>query len=227
MSDFPSFQEFLKTSSSQVPALTFFINLFFAAIITWFLKIFYINYGNSLSNRVSFSKNFIPLTLITTLIISVIKSSLALSLGLVGALSIVRFRVAIKEPEEIIYLFLCIAIGLGFGADQGTVTTLAFIFYTMVISIENRYKNYKVDNNLHISVSSEKPDKKIFEKVSLCLKQHCKTVILKRMDESNDKFEASFHIDFHSSESLNEARKEILKIDKSINILFFDIDPSL
>ena len=52
-----------------------------------------------------------PLAIITTLVITVIKFSLALSLGLVGALSIVRFRAAIKEPEELVFLFLIISIG--------------------------------------------------------------------------------------------------------------------
>ena len=56
------------------------------------------------------------ITMTTMLIISIVKSSLALSLGLVGALSVIRFRAAIKEPEELTYLFLTIAIGLGFGA---------------------------------------------------------------------------------------------------------------
>ena len=59
-----------------------------------------------LSNKEYFSDLFIPLSIITCLVITVIKFSLALSLGLVGALSIVRFRAAIKEPEELIYLFL-------------------------------------------------------------------------------------------------------------------------
>ena len=48
----------------------------------------------------------------TMLIISIVKSSLALSLGLVGALSIIRFRAAIKEPEELAYLFLAIGISI-------------------------------------------------------------------------------------------------------------------
>ena len=61
---------------------------------------------------------FIPLAIITTLVITVIKFSLALSLGLVGALSIVRFRAAIKEPEELVYLFFIIGIGLANGANQ-------------------------------------------------------------------------------------------------------------
>ena len=61
-------------------------------------------------------------TVATVVVISIVKSSLALSLGLVGALSIVRFRSAIKEPEELAYLFLSIGIGLGLGAGQRVVT---------------------------------------------------------------------------------------------------------
>lgn len=59
----------------------------------------------------------------TMMVISVVKSSLVLSLGLVGALSIVCFRTAIKDPEELAFIFLTIALGLGFGANQTRVTT--------------------------------------------------------------------------------------------------------
>ena len=52
------------------------------------------------------------------LIITEIKTSIALSLGLVGALSIIRFRTPIKEPVELAYIFIAIAIGLGLGANQ-------------------------------------------------------------------------------------------------------------
>jgi hypothetical protein len=58
------------------------------------------------------------ITMTTMLIITIVKASLALSLGLVGALSILRFRAAIKEPKELAYWFLAIAIGLDFGARQ-------------------------------------------------------------------------------------------------------------
>jgi hypothetical protein len=66
---------------------------------------------------------------------------LALSLGLVGALSIVRFRAAIKEPEELVYLFLVIAIGLGCGANQLIVTTVGIIFALILIVIYSGYMN--------------------------------------------------------------------------------------
>ncbi len=73
------------------------------------------------------------LAVTTMIIITIVKSSLALSLGLVGALSIVRFRSAIKEPEELTYLFLTIAIGLGFGADQRLATIIGFAFLTLFL----------------------------------------------------------------------------------------------
>ena len=66
----------------------------------------------------SIARVFPLLTLVTIAVIAVVKSSLALSLGLVGALSIVRFRAAIKDPEELVYLFLCIGVGLALGAEQ-------------------------------------------------------------------------------------------------------------
>ena len=65
--------------------------------------------------------------------IVIIKNSLALSLGLVGALSIVRFRAAIKEPEELVYLFLVIAIGLGCGAGQIKVITVGILTSLLII----------------------------------------------------------------------------------------------
>jgi hypothetical protein len=71
----------------------------------------------------------------------IVKSSLALSLGLVGALSIVRFRAAIKEPEELVYLFLVIAIGLGCGANQLIITTVGIIFALILIVIYSGYMN--------------------------------------------------------------------------------------
>ena len=80
----------------------------------------------------------------TMLIITIVKSSLALSLGLVGALSVVRFRTAIKEPEELSYLFFTIAIGLGFGANQTLITVIGFVliaisrWYFDILSLTNR-----------------------------------------------------------------------------------------
>ncbi|MBK8502327.1 MAG: DUF4956 domain-containing protein [Saprospiraceae bacterium] len=99
------FEEYLQEFNASVSLSDFLINLMVAAILAFALRVFYVQFGTSVTNRRKFSMNFIPLALTTFVIITVIKSSLALSLGLVGALSIVRFRAAIKDPEELTYLF--------------------------------------------------------------------------------------------------------------------------
>ena len=84
-----------------------------------------------------------PLILLTTvLVISIVKSSLSLSLGLVGALSIVRFRTPIKEPEELAYLFICIAAGLGLGANQTVPTVIGVVTILLVMIISKKNLQY-------------------------------------------------------------------------------------
>ena len=92
------------------------LQLVLVFVVTRFIVWHYEQYGqsNSFSNA---KHSFTIVGLSTVLIISVVKSSLALSLGLVGALSIVRFRTPIKDAESC-YLFLVIATGLATGAEQ-------------------------------------------------------------------------------------------------------------
>ena len=100
------------------------------------------------------------LSLVTFLVILIVKSSLALSLGLVGALSIVRFRTPIKEPEELIYLFLSIAIGLGYGAGQIVPTSIIVIIIFMVIwlFVGSKTKKKSSEFNLIIKTNNEMKD---------------------------------------------------------------------
>lgn len=96
------------------------VNLAVGTLMSLVIRWHFQRYGTSLSNRQEFSEIFPFIVLTTLLVITVVKSSLALSLGLVGALSIVRFRTPIKEPEELAYLFLSIAVGPGAGRQPNT-----------------------------------------------------------------------------------------------------------
>ncbi|MBC7448355.1 MAG: DUF4956 domain-containing protein [Hymenobacteraceae bacterium] len=108
---------------SSFPALLpFLYKLLTAAGLAWLVAIFYVRFGGSLADRRALARQFLLLTLTTLLIIHVVKTSIALSLGLVGALSLIRFRTAIKEPEELGYLFLSVAIGLAVGAGYALLT---------------------------------------------------------------------------------------------------------
>jgi len=151
----------LNYSDTEIALNIFILNLILAFVLSYILKVFYDRYGSTISNRKILSKNFMVLTITTMIVISIVKSSLALSLGLVGALSIVRFRAAIKEPEELTYLFLCIAIGLGLGANQIIITLIGFISVLIFIFLNNRILNLFSNNKenlelVNLSILSKK-----------------------------------------------------------------------
>lgn len=107
------------------------------------IAIVYRGYARTLGNRIAFSQIFWLLATVTTVVITIVKLSLALSLGLVGALSIVRFRAAIKEPEELVYLFLVIAIGLAMGAGQIKAGLMLTVFAVGAIIIHSKFYSRK------------------------------------------------------------------------------------
>ena len=125
--------DFFINNNIQISINSFVLSLITAAVLSLLIQLFYIKFSSTLSNRIHFSKNFVILGTTTCIIIMIVKNSLALSLGLVGALSIVRFRAAIKEPEELVYLFLIIAIGLGCGSGQIKIIVVGVLFSLIII----------------------------------------------------------------------------------------------
>ena len=139
-------KNFFLNSNIEINITNFIIAILVSAILAFLIKKVYIYSSQTLSNKEYFSDLFIPLSIITCLVITVIKFSLALSLGLVGALSIVRFRAAIKEPEELIYLFLIIGIGLAAGANQFLVAIIATVFISLILIWPNLTSNKFLNN---------------------------------------------------------------------------------
>jgi hypothetical protein len=169
------------------------INLLLSIVLSSVVAWFYINYGRSLSNRAKFAQTLPVLALITVLIISVVKSSLALSLGLVGALSIVRFRTAIKEPEELIYLFMAIAIGLGLGADQRWPTVLALAVILVYLLARHFLVERPDKNNLYFNISA--PDgEAAFSQINEVLLEHVTAAELRRLDTTPENVQATYLI---------------------------------
>ena len=144
--------DFYLNESIKLSSVEFLKSLIAAAILGYLINLIYIKYSNPLSNRSQFSKNFIILSTTTCIVITIVKSSLALSLGLVGALSIVRFRAAIKEPEELIYLFLTIAAGLGTGAGQIKITFFGILFVLIIIIFQKIFQK-NIEKSFFLSIS--------------------------------------------------------------------------
>lgn len=223
MENLQQFNNFLSTSNTEIPIISFIFSLLLAAILSLILAWIYVRFGRSLSNRKLFAKNFLLITMTTMLIITIVKSSLALSLGLVGALSIIRFRAAIKEPEELAYLFLAIAIGLGLGANQIAITLVAFLVIVGVLIVVTKF-SYKKDDgaNLHLVISGENNQEMDLEVIVNLLKNHCQKINLRRFEETPSDFEASFLVEFNNYEQMNQAKKSIQGIDGNVNFSFID-----
>jgi len=138
-----------------------------STICSYIVKFIYLKFGKSINNKENFSDTFVLLAITTTVVITVVKFSLALSLGLVGALSIVRFRAAIKEPEELIYLFLIIGIGLASGSGQYYISFILTVVSFLVIYFDNRLRKKKL--NIAAEILNIEINQKDYEKLQLKL----------------------------------------------------------
>lgn len=131
-------KEILKYFDASAGTLTIkeIVMGFIVAIII--AMIIYASYRFSHSGAVysrKFNVSLVMITLITTLIMTVIGDNVALSLGMVGALSIVRFRTAIKDARDTAYIFWCVAVGISCGVQDFVVAAIgsAFVFVVMLV----------------------------------------------------------------------------------------------
>ncbi|MEZ4771636.1 MAG: DUF4956 domain-containing protein [Bacteroidia bacterium] len=216
------FEPYLDQFSQSVNLTDFLINLAVTAILGLLLRAFYIRFGNSVSNRTRFAANFLLLGLTTMLIITIVKSSIALSLGLVGALSIVRFRAAIKDPEELTYLFLTIGIGLAAGANQPLIAILAFVFILGLLYLSKRISGgtaIRRDDNMYLNIFSDTSD---ITAISDILTKHLSYVELKRVDQTPGGMDVSFVVKAESVETIDKLRKDLMALSPATTFSMID-----
>ncbi len=183
-----------------------FLNLIIGLILSLLLAWYYEHYGQSLSNRTKFAQLLPALTLTTAIVISIVKSSLALSLGLVGALSIVRFRTAIKEPEELLFLFIAIAIGLGVGADQRWLTVVGVLVVLGYMALRMLLTRKPQTNNLYLNVlvNEGEGQDSLFSRVNDRLLEHLDVVDFRRLDSRDGALQLTYFVHCRSPQTLND-----------------------
>ncbi len=222
MNKFQEFVDRFTQASEVVDVASVMVNLLIAAFLSFVLGRVYIRYGTSISNRRMFASNFVLLACTTTLIITIVKSSLALSLGLVGALSIVRFRAAIKEPEELAFLFVTIAIGLGLGANQTLLTILSIGLIMGLVCVRGMRSQASLSQNLYLNVVSNAPSALSLSRIVESLKANCESVELRRFDERPEGIEASFLVELNDVSRLEATVAELRLVNESVQLTFND-----
>ena len=139
------------------------IGLAAALVISMFIFVIYKKTLTGVMYSNSFALTLIGLSLVTTLVIMAVTSNVVLSLGMVGALSIVRFRAAIKEPMEIVFLFWSLAVGIVIGAGMIPLAVIGSAIIGVILLV---FANRKVHHNPYILVfncDNEQTENAVFE----------------------------------------------------------------
>lgn len=205
-----SAQQFAEESISVV-LLNLFLCMLLVSIVGWFYK----KFSRSLGGKTHVGAVLPLIGLTVFMVITVVKSSLALSLGLVGALSIVRFRTPIKEPEELGYLFLTIAIGLGFGAGFSIITMmitfaiLAYIFFT-----GTNYGASKIDGEYTLLVRFSQEN---FKTVTAIISEEVVACKLIRTESNGSKVSAYYNISINEAFDLQQLISRLQNSDLEID----------
>jgi hypothetical protein len=219
-------ENILINTNSEIDLSLIILNLLCAFVISLLIKFHYKKCSTTLTNREDFSNLFPFITLTVVLVIYIVKSSLALSLGLVGALSIVRFRTPIKEPEELAYLFICIAAGLGYGANQTIPTTVAILLILLLIYLV-KIKKVRTDNkNIFLNLEIEKKDEinmsEITKNINKILKTENDNFNLVKLDISDEIFQATYILNIKNLEKLELINNSLQYKYPNVKINFVD-----
>jgi len=215
------FQRFLITQEEQIQVADFIINSIIILVLALLMAYTYNKCGKSLSDRKSFSANFLLIGFATMLIISIVKSSLALSLGLVGALSIIRFRAAIKEPEELSYLFIMIALGLGLGANLRLITVVAFVIIAAIIWGRYFFEKQGSANGMYLTVSNDTTpvDVNVLQEL---IKKYFNRFELKRMEDYGKGSEFAYLLETVPVANIENFKKDLAEHFPGTKVVFMD-----
>ncbi len=168
------------------------IGLIMSVILAFFIYFVY----KKTYTGVMYSKNFnvtvLLVTIITTMVMMIIGSNLALSLGMVGALSIIRFRTAVKDTKDSAYIFWGIAVGIACGAGIYTIAILGSIFIAIILFFINKgvLDDYTYLVIIHGDSSLD------VDEVSLIVDKNCKKTNLKMKNISPSNVDITYEVSF-------------------------------
>lgn len=184
--------KYLLESNTALSVPQILLGLCLACILSFIMYLVYkLTYRGTVYSK-NFNSTLVLIAIIVTVVMSIIGSNLALSLGMVGSLSIIRFRTAIKEPRDIAFIFWAIAIGLSCGSEIYLVGILGSIVLVLVMVLFNLDIYAQTSYILVMETNLETGS---FTNI---LKKYTKNYKLRMQNVNNDKREITFELSINN-----------------------------
>lgn len=210
----------LLESTGELTAESILLRLAVSVVIGGFIFLSYhLSHSGSIYSR-KFNVSLVALTVITTTVMIVIGNNIALSLGMVGALSIVRFRTAIKDSRDTIYIFWAIVVGICCGAGDYLVAGAGSAAVFLVLLLFGRIRN---DNRALLVIRSARVNEEKIE--ALIFQQLSRKAILRVKNTTETSIEFIYELDSKFLNRQNAAGGKTLTdmIYEIGNIEYFNI----
>lgn len=210
MNDLLSFSDifkknFIQNGGSSLTFLDIGITLVLSFLIGLFIFYIYKKTFQGVLYTKSFNISLIMIALVTSLVIMVITSNIVLSLGMVGALSIVRFRTAVKDSMDIVFIFWSITIGIINGAGFYSLSIIGSLFIGIILIILTKLKNFDNPYLLIVKHDNSYVESELIQK----LKEKVKKYNIKSKISTRDNVEITFEFRLKGDDTsfINEISK--------------------
>lgn len=207
----------LFESTGQLDPRTIILRMIVATVISFFIYLSYkLSHEGSIYSK-KFNVSLMALTVITTAVMIVIGNNIAMSLGMVGALSIVRFRTAIKDSRDTVYIFWTIVAGICCGAGDFLVAAVGSAFTFLVLLIFGRIKN---DNRMLLIIRAARVNEEKIE--ALIFQRFSRKANLRVKNTTENSVEFIYEISKHLLERAEKSKNGIAR-SQSITDAIYEI----
>lgn len=177
------FQEtFTSNVSLKIIIISILLSLILGLLVSWVYKKTF--HGTSYSS--SFVSSLVLLPLISSLVLLTIGSNLARAFGLVGTLAIIRFRTPVKDPKDLVFIFLSLVVGIITGTQNYHIALIGVPFILFVMFILDKFNYGNFINDQYFFTFKIKKDDFRQEEVEAILNKKCKSFSLNSVDEVYD-----------------------------------------
>jgi len=166
--------------ASSIPVADIVVSVFISLVCASLAFYVYKNTFQGVLYQKTYGVSIVLVSLITTVVIMTVSGNLILSLGMVGALSIVRFRTAIKDPLDIVFMFWAISIGVANGVMAYKISIVSSVLFSVILIVLSRIKSYSSPNVLIASY-----DAKFDEELNEVISNHTKSFVVKSKSVSS------------------------------------------